>query len=607
MEHTLWKQFLYGLLLTFAVQIEPSANEYFSPGQYGVGYQRYDAATDGASPLPTSLWYPTQQGAVGNPTLYRYRDWNYASPFVGVTDSHETPTDEQFPLVVMSAGYGGGGFQFAPLAEALASHGYVVAAPHHTTNDLSPRAHEQLTTMESVISRAADPDDWLYGLVDSNALALGGFSWGVPTTTYAIEATQREIGATLMLDGTVALIRDIPTLHVGGGAYSLGSVRDYYLGPSFFSLDVGTGTTKHRAGHTSFILNQCQLRDEVVRAGVAAGASRDEVEGMIGACNPLRLSPDLAQDRMNQHAVEFLDTSLKHVQPEVSFLAPGYATTEGDLWVSIRVDSPVSFFGMSGLLTDPTGRSLGIDATRDEFVDDFGKYSKGNGDRIVREIHLGIDHETLVAGEYVVQAMATQTTEEHHYSVYLGTEFDRGDDIVYSQRLIATGTVAPGESISPVRFQLKDVYADLSSVDPLLEAIRAGDYNASYDLNFDRQLNHRDILFWAEEIADTYIGDSNLDGEFNSSDWVHLFERGSYDDGIELNASWIDGDWNGDADFNSHDIVFAMTHGGYEAGRRNALSASVPEPTSAIGSCIILVEGIACLRRRRRSREKGST
>ena len=72
-------------------------------------------------------------------------------------------------------------------------------------------------------------------------------------------------------------------------------------------------------------------------------------------------------------------------------------------------------------------------------------------------------------------------------------------------------------------------------------------------------------------------GDSNRDGEFNSSDLITVFAAGEFEDGIDDNSYWTTGDWNGDRDFDSADLILALAEGGYEAGPR---AAAVPEPSA---------------------------
>ena len=82
-----------------------------------------------------------------------------------------------------------------------------------------------------------------------------------------------------------------------------------------------------------------------------------------------------------------------------------------------------------------------------------------------------------------------------------------------------------------------------------------------------------------ETINIDWIGDANLDGEFNSSDLVTVFGAGRYETG-EV-AAWSQGDWNDDRLFNSGDLVAAFRDGGYEMGTRPSVAA-VPEPSSLL-------------------------
>ena len=72
-------------------------------------------------------------------------------------------------------------------------------------------------------------------------------------------------------------------------------------------------------------------------------------------------------------------------------------------------------------------------------------------------------------------------------------------------------------------------------------------------------------------VLGTWIGDSNLDGQFNSTDFVVVFTAAEYEDGLEGNSSWVTGDWNGDnidtfavrriAEANTATVRSAWAHG----------------------------------------------
>lgn len=91
--------------------------------------------------------------------------------------------------------------------------------------------------------------------------------------------------------------------------------------------------------------------------------------------------------------------------------------------------------------------------------------------------------------------------------------------------------------------------------------------------------NLSDRVPFVHNMVRTYMGDSNLDGEFNSNDFVMVFQKGQYEDATVGNSRWADGDWSGDYDFNTADFVVAFQDGGFENGPLPALAA-VPEPSA---------------------------
>lgn len=101
-----------------------------------------------------------------------------------------------------------------------------------------------------------------------------------------------------------------------------------------------------------------------------------------------------------------------------------------------------------------------------------------------------------------------------------------------------------------------------ADIDRLALAIRASD--TQFDLNSSGATDQDDLEHLVQQVFGTVFGDSNLDGRFNSSDLVAIFQIGEYEDSISSNSGWADGDWNGDGDFNSADFVFALQYGGYE-------------------------------------------
>ena len=124
-----------------------------------------------------------------------------------------------------------------------------------------------------------------------------------------------------------------------------------------------------------------------------------------------------------------------------------------------------------------------------------------------------------------------------------------------------------------------DGVLDADDVDLLSAQIRSAVYEQSFDLNEDALLDPNDSRIWVHYLTLTWYGDANLDGEFNTRDFVQVFDAGKYE--IAEYASWSEGDWDGDGFFGTGDFVIAFEDGGYEKGSQTD-AAVVPEPGSVL-------------------------
>jgi hypothetical protein len=131
-------------------------------------------------------------------------------------------------------------------------------------------------------------------------------------------------------------------------------------------------------------------------------------------------------------------------------------------------------------------------------------------------------------------------------------------------------------------------------IDDLTGQSAGGTHPPGYDLNADAQVNQTDVTVWVRDLYNSWIGDANLDGEFNSSDLVSVLASGAYE--VDVNAVWSTGDFNGDGRSNSSDLVAALADGGYEMGPRAAVAA-VPEPA---GLTLLVLGALSILSRRRK-------
>lgn len=168
-------------------------------------------------------------------------------------------------------------------------------------------------------------------------------------------------------------------------------------------------------------------------------------------------------------------------------------------------------------------------------------------------------------------------------------------DLNYSQRttvadggtfvtdlLFSGGTVT---ILSPSGDLNQDGQLDAIDINLLTAAVKEQSQNLDFDVNVDGLVNESDRDYWVNDLKKTYYGDANLDGEFNSRDFIVVLLAGEYEDDVEANSVWETGDWNGDCEFTSSDFVKALIEGGYEQGPRNqpmAAVAAVPEPTSGV-------------------------
>jgi hypothetical protein len=115
---------------------------------------------------------------------------------------------------------------------------------------------------------------------------------------------------------------------------------------------------------------------------------------------------------------------------------------------------------------------------------------------------------------------------------------------------------------------------DVTDVDQLSLAVAAGEHVATFDLTTDRRVDSADLRYFVKYLAKTWMGDADLNGQFDSHDLVAVAQAGKFES--DAPAVWSEGDWLGDGRFTSSDIVAALQEGGYDTGPRPAV-ATVPE------------------------------
>ncbi|MDG2382161.1 MAG: PEP-CTERM sorting domain-containing protein [Pirellulaceae bacterium] len=215
----------------------------------------------------------------------------------------------------------------------------------------------------------------------------------------------------------------------------------------------------------------------------------------------------------------------------------------------------------------------------------------------------GDDFEVIINGEAGEgPVVAYDGTLDFHDAIFMGrqgteTWGGRLDDFqIYSRALSDAEillTMNNTVETLPGDFNLNTVL-DAEDMDLLSDAVRAGTNSPDFDLDNDNLVNEEDRRVWIEDLNNSYYGDSDLNGVFDSSDFVKVFTAGEYEDATPENSGWETGDWNGDRDFTSSDFVTAFQGAGFEAGPRLAV-ATVPEPSSL---SLLLFGGLLLIRRR---------
>lgn len=172
-----------------AAEITGTAPTHSGPHAVGVRTIGTDEA-----PVAMTLWYPAV--APDEPTTLTYSygvtmfgtDSSVAmATFTGAaTPGADIDTDTApYPLVVLSPGFAITASSYAWLAERIASHGFVVAAPHHRES-LDPRglwraAIERPDDVLAVLDHVdtlGTADEGFAGSIDTDAIAVVGHSFG---------------------------------------------------------------------------------------------------------------------------------------------------------------------------------------------------------------------------------------------------------------------------------------------------------------------------------------------------------------------------------------------------------------------------------------------
>jgi hypothetical protein len=94
-------------------------------------------------------------------------------------------------------------------------------------------------------------------------------------------------------------------------------------------------------------------------------------------------------------------------------------------------------------------------------------------------------------------------------------------------------------------------------IDLMCQEVRSGTGQKQFDVDKNGGVDINDHIFLVETLFHRQIGDANLDGVFDSSDLVLIFQAAEFEDDRIGNSTWQTGDWNCDGEFTTGDLAFA--------------------------------------------------
>lgn len=322
--------------------------ETLAAGPYDVGVTTITIDSDTDRPLTLDVWFPVDD--TGDAPLHQYTlipGVYYESPSA-VTGTELDVAEGSFPLVVYSHGSGGLRYIASYYTEAIASHGYVVAAPDHTGNTAADRllgaeadfdvtALNRPNDVASTIDAMLDPSN--VGLVDSidaESIAVTGHSFGGFTALAVAGGYENTFGSFVADERVDAIIPLAPATGDGTRLMSDAGLESIVI-PTLVMVGTNDQTTPVepnvtriwdlagseplirvelvQAQHQSFT-DACDYLEFLPTLGDAvpqAVIDTLESQGAEG-CSPGDMPIDRAKDLTNTFAINFLESVFRDAE-----------------------------------------------------------------------------------------------------------------------------------------------------------------------------------------------------------------------------------------------------------------------------------------------------
>ena len=315
-------------------------------GPYDVGVTTVTIDADTDRPLTVDVWFPIDDA--GDAPLHQYTlipGVYYESPDAVSATPDQIATDGPFPLVVYSHGSGGLRYIASYYTEAIASYGYIVAAPDHTGNTAADRllgaeAEFDVTALNrpndvvSTINAMLDPTSaetaGFVVAVDPESIAVTGHSFGGFTALAVAGGYENALGSFSADPRVDAIIPLAPATGSEGrlmsdaGLESIGIPTLVLVGTNDQTTPVDPNVTRIwdlagseplvrvelvAAQHQSFT-DVCDYQEFLPTLGDVVPAAVTETIESQGAegCSPGDMPIDRAKELTNTFAINFLDS-----------------------------------------------------------------------------------------------------------------------------------------------------------------------------------------------------------------------------------------------------------------------------------------------------------